>query len=93
MSQNPTFVQALADATGRPVEVSPIVEATTIGAAFLAGVGIGVWPRVGEIAQLWRPARTVEPHTGLDRRIRRSTWANALERAEGWLPDLSTLDF
>ncbi len=93
MSQNPTFVQALADTTGRPVEVSPIVEATTIGAAFLAGVGIGVWPDVGEIAQLWKPARRVEPHTGSDLRIRRSTWADALERAEGWLPDLSTLDF
>ena len=31
MSQNPTFVQALADATERPIEVSPVVEATTIG--------------------------------------------------------------
>ena len=39
MSANPTFVQALADATGRPVEVSPVVEATTLGAAFLAGPG------------------------------------------------------
>jgi glycerol kinase len=28
---NPTFVQALADATGKTVEVSPIVEATTLG--------------------------------------------------------------
>ena len=33
MSANPTFTQALADATGRPVEVSPVVEATTLGAA------------------------------------------------------------
>ena len=32
MSANPTFAQALADATGRPVEVSPVVEATTLGA-------------------------------------------------------------
>ncbi|MDQ2649920.1 MAG: FGGY-family carbohydrate kinase, partial [Actinomycetota bacterium] len=38
MSDNPTFVQALADATQRPVEVSPLREATTLGAAFLAGL-------------------------------------------------------
>ena len=44
MSANPTFVQALANATGKPVEVAPVVEATTLGAAFLAGVATGVWP-------------------------------------------------
>jgi glycerol kinase len=31
--RNPTFVQALADATGKPVEVSPMAEATTLGAS------------------------------------------------------------
>ena len=45
MSENPTFIQALANATGRAVEVSPVAEATTIGAAFLAGLAIGVWER------------------------------------------------
>ncbi len=93
MSENPTFVQALADATRRPVEVSPVVEATTLGAAFLAGVGVGVWPDVAAIAELWRPARTVEPRAGDDHDARRATWARALERAGGWLPDLSALDF
>ena len=33
-------MQALADATQRPVEVSPVVEAPTLGAAFLAGLAI-----------------------------------------------------
>ncbi len=41
MSGNPTFVQALADATGRVVEVSPVTEATTVGAAYLAGLQTG----------------------------------------------------
>ncbi|MFM7257416.1 MAG: FGGY-family carbohydrate kinase, partial [Acidimicrobiaceae bacterium] len=40
MSRNPTFVQALANATRRNVEVSPVTEATTLGAAFLAGVAV-----------------------------------------------------
>ena len=37
MTDNPTFVQALADATQRPVEISPVREATGLGAALLAG--------------------------------------------------------
>ncbi len=43
MSANPTFVGALADAVGRPVEISPVTEATTLGAAYLAGIALGVW--------------------------------------------------
>ena len=31
MSDNEVFVSALANATGRPVEVSPVVEGTTLG--------------------------------------------------------------
>ncbi len=52
MSDNPTFVQALADASGKPVEVSPVVEATTLG----AGV-----PRRGGDGGLDRPRRHVDP--------------------------------
>ena len=47
MTDNPTFVQALADATQRPVEVSPVKEATTLGAAFLAGLAVGHVERLG----------------------------------------------
>ena len=62
MSRNPTFVQALADATQRPVEISPVVEATTLGAAFAAGLALGTWSALDDIAATVgaRPAR-VEP--------------------------------
>jgi glycerol kinase len=93
MSRNPTFVQALANVTGLPVEVAPVVEATTLGAAFLAGVGIGVWSDVGDIDALWSPAHTATPDTSIDRDALRLTWADALSRAAGWIPDLSALDF
>lgn len=89
MSANPTFVQALADATQRPVEVSPVTEATTLGAAFLAGLEIGTWSSLDDIAATWRPARAVDPAGPLDR----DRWADALRRAGGWIPDLSALDF
>ena len=50
MSANATFVQALADACGRPVEISPEREATTLGAAYLAGLAVGTWKDEAEIA-------------------------------------------
>ena len=93
MSTNPTFVQALADASGRPVEVAPVPESTTIGAAFLAGLGIGRWDHVADVGELWRPAVVVEPDPAIDTAGRRQTWKNALRCAGEWIPELSALDF
>lgn len=89
MSRNPTFAQALADASGRVVEVSPVVEATTVGAAFAAGLAIGVWSGVDDVARTWEPAVTYEPGTPLDR----ERWRDAVARAGTWYPELSALNF
>lgn len=89
MCQNPTFVQALANATGTPVEVSRHTEATTLGAAYLAGLATGTWGSLDDIAEAWRPRTTVEPTGSLDR----AQWAEAVDRARRWIPDLSALDF
>jgi len=89
MSANRVFVQALANACNRPVEVSPVLEATTLGAAYLAGMAIGVWADEEEVARAWKPRATVEP----DRRLDRDRWKDAVERARGWIPELSTLSF
>jgi glycerol kinase len=89
MSRNTTFVQALANASGLPVEVSPVTEATTLGAGFLAGVGVGTWKSLGEAVRTWSPRQTVAPTGQLDR----ETWREALSRASGWIPELSGLDF
>ena len=88
MSANPTFTQALADATGRPVEVSPVIEATTLGAAFLAGLAVGVWSDITDADRSWTPARVDEPATPLDR----DAWSRAVDRALAWYPELSALD-
>jgi glycerol kinase len=89
MSANPTFVQALANASGRPVEVSPVLEATTLGAAFLAGMAVGVWSGWDDIAAAWKPKAVVEPAAQLDR----DRWTEARSRAAGWFAELSAIDF
>jgi len=89
MTANPTFVQALADATQRVVEVSPVREATTLGAAFLAGLAIGTWRDEHELAATWSPRERVDPRRALDRH----RWREASRRAARWLPDLSAVDF
>ena len=89
MSDNPTFVQAVADACQRPVEVSPEREATTLGAGFLAGLAVGTWPGWDDLAATWRPRAVVEP----SRRLDRDRWRDAVDRASGWEPDLSAITF
>ena len=89
MTDNPTFVQALADAAQRPVEISPMREATSLGAALMAGIGIGQRAEVAELATTWAPRTRVEPVRELDR----ARWREALRRAQGWIPELSGVDF
>lgn len=89
MSANPTFVQALADAVQRPVEISPELEATTRGAAFLAGLAVGMWTGWDDIADTWEPYGIVTPGPSLDR----ERWRDACERAGHWIPELSDITF
>lgn len=93
MSRNPTFVSALANATGRRIGVAPVSDATTLGAAYLAGLHTGVWRDLDDIAGQWRPRDVIEPDTNVDRAAWRASWAEAVTRVEGWIPDLSALDF
>ena len=88
MAVNPTFGQALADATQRPVEVAPVVEATALGAAFLAGLAIGTWRDSDELANTWSPRTRIEPKRALDR----DRWRDAVGRAARWVPELSAVD-
>ncbi len=89
MAANPVFVQHLADATQRPVEVAPVREATTLGAGFLAGLAVGTWSGWDEVLDSWRPSARIEPGAPSDR----ERWADAVGRAGRWYEDLSSLDF
>jgi glycerol kinase len=89
MSVNPTFVQALADACERPVELSHDVEATAVGAGILAALAVGDMDGMDDVAATWRPRAVIEPAGP----ARRDEWAEALVRARAWYPELTAIDF
>ena len=89
MTDNPTFVQALADASQRPVEISPVREATALGAALMAGLAVGHHEAVADLARTWMPRARVEPRGTLDR----EQWRDAVQRTRQWIPALSGIDF
>ena len=91
MTANRTFLQALADAVARPVEVSPELEATTLGAAFMAGLAAGTWKDEEELAATWAPREVVDPRPGAG--SARDRWLEARSRAERVVPDLSAIEF
>jgi glycerol kinase len=77
-------MQFQADLLGVPVVVPEVAQTTALGAAFLAGVGAGVWSQ-GRVRDLWREGARYEPAMSEDEReSRRARWAQAVERAKGW---------
>jgi glycerol kinase len=61
MVANDWFCQRLADLTGLPVERPQVVETTALGAAYLAGLGAGLFRDTDDIAARWMLDRRFEP--------------------------------
>ncbi len=87
-ARNDLLMQIQADILGRPVVRAAVLETTALGAAFLAGLGVGVWSGTDELARLWRADRTFEPRMPEgEREALYDGWKRALERAKGWARD------
>jgi glycerol kinase len=94
MSANETFLRTLADVSGRRVEVAPLTECTTLGAAYMAGIHLGVWRDEADIASNWHPRQVLEPRIGDDERaVLTKRWAEARNRSAQTVPELSTVQF
>jgi len=61
MVANDWLMQRLADLTGLPVERPAVTETTALGAAYLAGLGAGLYGSLEEIGQRWRRNRAFDP--------------------------------
>jgi glycerol kinase len=84
-SANNLLCQIQADQLGVPVERPRTVETTALGAAFLAGLGTGVWRSTEDLRETWALDRRFEPAG--DRATAdaaHAKWRDAVERAKGW---------
>jgi glycerol kinase len=81
MVANDIFCQYLADLTGRPIDRPQIIETTALGAAYLAGLGAGVYASPEALASNWRLERRFEPKLAApERDARYGEWKDAVSR-------------
>jgi glycerol kinase len=82
---NNLLMQMQADVLGVHVVRPKNAEATALGAAYLAGLGVGYWPDTKAIARQWQVERRFEPRTSAqERSIKRAHWRKALDRVRAW---------
>jgi glycerol kinase len=83
---NNLLMQLQADLLGVPVVRPEMLETTALGAAYMAGLGAGVWPDTAALAAMWREERRFEPTFSEDRRAAMLTqWRRAVERSRRWV--------
>jgi len=83
---NSLLMQFQADILGVPIQPSLVAETTSLGAAYLAGLAVGLWKDTAELARMWRAAKTYEPNMSADQRqTLYAEWKRAVERARGWI--------
>ncbi len=71
-----------------PVERPTVKETTALGAAYLAGLAVGVWDSKDEIAEKWKMERSFEPK--MDESVRNQLyhgWKKAVEATMGFKPE------
>ena len=87
-SANNLLCQIQADQVGVPVERPKIVETTALGAAFLAGLGAGVWSSTDDLRETWQLDRRFEPAGDRQRAdAGHARWIEAVSRSKGWATD------
>jgi len=80
-SRNNLLMQFQADLLGIDVVRPKITETTAIGAAYLAGLGVGYWDSVDELRRQWKVERTFTPNLDSETVCAaREGWADAISR-------------
>jgi glycerol kinase len=79
-SANDLLMQLQADQLGVAVRRPVVAETTALGAAFLAGLGTGVWGSLDELAATWSLDRRFEPEDARRDDGRYDRWREAVTR-------------
>ncbi len=84
-ADNDFLCQFQSDILGIPVIRPRQMETTAQGAAFAAGIAVGLWASVHEVSRLWQEDRRFEPALSTTTRERLiENWHRAIDRAKGW---------
>jgi glycerol kinase len=83
---NNLLLQLQADLLGRPVVRPQVTETTALGAAYLAGLAVGVWRDDNELASLWQAERRFEPRMpAAEVAAIKARWQEAVSRCRSWV--------
>ncbi len=83
MVTNNWFTQTLADILHMPIARPTVYETTALGAAFLAGLGCGLFKQLSDITQFWKPEKQFEPHMGdIERQQLYHHWIQAIGKVQ-----------
>lgn len=84
-SVNNFMLQFQSDILGKPIDRPKMVETTAFGAAFLAGLAVGLWSDMSEITSLRRSDRVFVPEMDENDAAKLyAKWLKAVERAAKW---------
>lgn len=84
-SSNSRLMQFQADLVATQVRRPQVQETTALGAAYLAGLAVGFWSNLDEVAANWILDKEFNPlMSDADRFQKAATWRRAVERSRGW---------
>jgi glycerol kinase len=84
-SANNMLMQLQADLLGVRVVRPKNAESTALGAAYLAGLGVGYWSNIEALAKQWETDRVFEPQMDNSTRDKiRARWKRAVDRSRSW---------
>jgi glycerol kinase len=79
------LMQFQADILGIPVELPLVTEMAALGAAYLAGLGVGYWKNKEELSKHWKIDKIFEPVMRVDEReALYQDWKKAVGRSLNW---------
>ena len=88
MTANNLLMQSLADALDVPIERPIVAEAPSLGAAYAAGLAVGVWPEVDDLRARWHRAAEWSPAAdGATRQRAYRKWRKAVQRTLDWVDE------
>lgn len=86
MVANDLLLQLQANVLGVPVVRPAVIETTALGAAYAAGLAVGVWKDCDELRALWAEDARFTPQIDASRRERlMATWRKAVTRTFDWV--------